>query len=103
MALRVFDQDGGRVKPHRLIVQHGAGEFRQVVALQVSAGVSDHRETGGVRFGEAVERERRDGANDILLCLAGDSIALHPGTQFDSIRHTFSGLESHGATSFRLR
>ena len=69
------------------------------MALQICAGVGDHRETGGVRLRKAVERERRDGADDILLRLAGDSVALHAGTQFElDIRHAFFGaLEAHGA------
>ena len=99
VALRILDQDRGRVESHRLIVQHGAGEGGQVVALQIRAGIGQQRETGGVRFGKAVERERRDGAHDILLRLPGDAVARHAGAQLDfDIRHAlFGALEAHGA------
>src|SRR5262245_32136823 len=64
MALCVLDEDGRRVKAHRLVVQHRAGELGEVVALQICAGISDQREAGGVRFWKSVESEGRDGADD---------------------------------------
>ena len=84
VALRVFDQDGRRIKAHRLIVQHGASELRQVVALQISARVGDHGEARGMRLRESVERERRDRAYDFLLRFTGDAIALHSRPQLES-------------------
>src|ERR1035441_9356422 len=54
VALRVFDENGGGIKAHGLVVEHGASEGRQVMALQIRAGVGQQRKTGGVRFRKAV-------------------------------------------------
>ena len=99
VALGILDQDGRGIEAHGLVVQHGAGEGGQVVALQIGAGVGQQGETGGVRFGESVEREGGDGADDIVLRLAGDAIARHAGAQFHfDIGHAlFGALEAHGA------
>jgi hypothetical protein len=99
VTLRVFDQDGGRIKTHGLVVEQGAGECRQVMALQIRAGVSQQREAGGVRFGETVERECGDGAHYIVLHLAAYAGALHARAQlhFDLSHAFFRALEAHGA------
>ncbi len=57
VALRIFNQHGGRVEAHRLIVEDGAGKGSEVVHLEVSRCVSDEGEAGGVGFGESVESE----------------------------------------------
>src|ERR1017187_4667419 len=54
VALRVFDENGGRIKAHGLVVEHGAGEGCQVMALQIRAGVGQQRKAGGVRYREAI-------------------------------------------------
>ena len=57
VALRIFDQHGGHVKAHRLVVEHGAGEGGEIVNFEVRGGVRDECEAGSVRLGKAVERE----------------------------------------------
>ena len=99
MALGILNQDGRGIEAHGLVVEHGAGEGGQVVALQPGAGIGQQGETGGVRFGETVERKGSDGADDIVLRLTGDAVACHAGAQFHfDIGHTlFGALEAHGA------
>ena len=55
--LGIFHQRGRGIKSHRLIVEQRRGEGRQVMALQISAGISQQRKAGGMRFGKSVERE----------------------------------------------
>src|ERR1700722_7893437 len=57
VALGVFYQRRGMIEPHRLLVEDRRGERGQVVALEVSAGISDQREAGGVSLRKSVERE----------------------------------------------
>ena len=102
VALRVFHQRGGRVEPHGLIVQDGRGERRQVMALQIRAGIGDQREAGRVRFGKSVQRERGDRLHDAILRLADDAVGGHAGAQprLDFLHARFGALESHGAAQF---
>src|SRR5215831_5236463 len=48
VTLRVLNDRKWLIKAHRLIVERGRGERRQVMTLQVSAGVSNQSKTGGV-------------------------------------------------------
>ena len=66
----VLDQRRGVVEAHRPGVQQAGGEGGRVVAAQPGRGVGDEREARGVRFGEAVERERGDRLHDLILRLA---------------------------------
>ena len=77
VALRVLDQRRRVVEPHRLVVEERGIERAREVGLQIGAGVDDQREAGGVRLGEAVERERRDGQDDRVGGGAGDAVAGH--------------------------
>ena len=99
MPLRVLDQRGRMVEAHRPVVQHRSEEGRRVTALDPGAGVGEQREAGGVRFGEAVQRERRDRFNDPVLLRAGDAVARHALAQLDlDLGHlSFGALESEGA------
>jgi hypothetical protein len=69
------------------------------MAFQIGAGVGDEREAGGVRFGEAVERERGDGENNFFLRLVRNLILCHSGAQpsFDFFHARLRPFESHGA------
>ena len=73
-ALRVLDERGRVVEPHRLVVEERRVERRRVVHLEIRARVGEQREAGGVRLGKAVERERRDRRDDALGGLAGDAV-----------------------------
>ena len=57
VALGVFHQSRRMIKPHGLLIQNRRGERRQVMALQISAGIGDQSETRGVRFGKSVQRK----------------------------------------------
>jgi len=99
VALRVFHQCGRRVKSHGLIVEDRGGAIGQVVAFQIRARIRDHRETGGVRFGESIERKRSNRQNDFFLRLRRNSILRHPRSQsgLDLTHARLRPLESHGA------
>src|ERR1019366_3450476 len=75
---------------------------RQVVALEIGAGVGDQRKTGGVRLGESIERERSNRKDDLLLRFGRDAIALHARAQLDlDIAHAhLAALEAEGAPQF---
>src|SRR5262249_37214643 len=82
-ALRIFDQCSRLIKAHGLIVEHGGGESREVMAFQKSAGVGDQGKTGGVRFWKAVQCKRSDGLHNFVLRFSSDSLGLHATTEFD--------------------
>jgi hypothetical protein len=48
MTLRILDDSKRLIETHRLVVQNRRGKRRQVMTLQVSAGVSDQSKTGCV-------------------------------------------------------
>ncbi len=48
MTLRIFGDRRRRIKTHGLVVEQGGGKCGEVVAFQISAGISDQREAGGV-------------------------------------------------------
>src|ERR1700722_18567950 len=99
MALGIFHQSGGLVKPHGLIVEHGSGERGEVMAFQKRAGKSKQRENGGVRFWKSVEGEGRDGLDDGVLSWANDSVFFHAAAQFhfDFFHAFFGAFETEGA------
>ena len=57
MSLRVLDNRKRLIKAHRLIVERSRSERRQVMTLQIRAGISEQRKTGGMRFGKSVKRK----------------------------------------------
>ncbi len=99
MALRILDDGGRVVEAHGLVVEQRRGERRQVMDLEIRARIRQQREAGGVRFGEAVERERRDLLDDVLLRLRRDAVARHALPQFhlDVAHAQLAALEAHGA------
>ena len=102
VTLPILHKHRGMIETHRLIVQKRTGECGQVVALEISAGVGQQREAGGMRFGEAVERERCDGGDDTVLHVACDALSGHAVAQFllDLFHALFGTLEAHGAAQF---
>ena len=73
-----------------------------MVITEICRSVDNQGEAGGVGFGKSVERERGDGAYDILLCLAGDAVFRHAASQTDLDRlHTLiRALETLGITAY---
>jgi hypothetical protein len=71
-----------------------------MVRLQIRRRVRDQREARGVRLGEAVERERRDAAHDVVLHGAGDAARAHAGAKpaLDRRHALLRALEAHRAT-----
>ena len=69
------------------------------MTLEISAGIGDEGEAGGMRLGKSVERERGDRENDLLLRFARDAVALHAFAQLDlDVAHAlFAAFEAHGA------
>ena len=70
--------------------------------LQISAGISEKREAGGMRFGKSVKSKRGDGKNDLFLRFLRDAVTCHAGAKFgfDLAHALFRPLESHGAAQF---
>ena len=99
MALGVLHNRRRAVKAHGLVVEQRGGERREIMALEISAGIGEQREAGGVRFWKAVERERGDGLDDLLLGRARDPVALHAGAQLllDLFHARLRAFEAHGA------
>jgi hypothetical protein len=63
------------------------------VAFEPRARVGDQGEAGRVRFGEAIERERRDRLHDAVLHFTRDAVLRHAGAQsaFD-IEHSLLAI-----------
>ncbi len=92
VALGVFDDDGGRVEAHGLVVEHGAGEGGEVFDLEEGGGVGDEGEAGGVGLGEAVEGEGLDAADDDFLGFGGDVVGGHAGAELEhELAHALEG------------
>ncbi|MPL91562.1 hypothetical protein SDC9_37637 [bioreactor metagenome] len=72
---------GGGVKPHRLAVQQRAGEDRRVVAFQPGRDIGQHREGGGMAFGETVIGKALDLRETGLGHLARIAVRLHPADE----------------------
>ena len=64
----------GMIEAHRLVVEQRRVERRRVMHLEIRARIDDQREARRVRFGKAVERERRDRQHDAIGGLAGDAV-----------------------------
>ena len=60
------------VEAHRLAAQQSGGEGRVVVVFEPSGLIDEVREADGMRFGEPVVREGRDGREDRLGSVLGD-------------------------------
>ena len=95
----VLDEGGGAVEAEREGVEHAGEEGLRVVGAEVRGGVGDQRERRGVGFGEAVERERGDAADDLVLGVAVDVALGHAGAQaLLDLRHPLDrALEAHRA------
>jgi len=63
--LRILHQLRGGIETHRLAVQQGAGESSRLVAFEPRGDIDQQRETGGMRFGEAVFAEALDLLEDL--------------------------------------
>src|SRR5690606_21938126 len=76
-AARVLDDLAGRIEPHRLRIEQGAGERRRLVALEPAADVDQLGERGGVALREPVGAEALDLVEDLVDELRGVTLALH--------------------------
>ena len=102
MTLRVFHQRRRIVKTHGLVVQHGRRERRQIVALEIGAGIGNQREAGRVRFRKSIQREGRDRLNNLLLRIGANTVGSHSLAQLD-LQFSHSGLRTahaHGPPQF---
>src|SRR5262249_25032503 len=100
VALRILHQGRRTIESHRLIIEHGCRERRQVMTFQISTGICNKREAGCMRFGKSIERERSDGVDDLILNVSNNAVLIHPLAQldFDFFHSTFGSLKSEGAT-----
>ena len=99
MPLSIFDNGGGMIKTHGLIIQKRGGKCGQVMAFQISAGIGKQGETGRVRFRKAIQRKGDNGLHDLFLRLRIDLISLHaaPKLYLHFFHARFGTLESEGA------
>ena len=103
--LRVLDERGGVIEPHRLVVEQRRVERRWVMHLEKRARVREQRKAGGMGLGKSVERKRRDRLDDAFGGLAGDAVARHAVAELhlDLLHPLLGALEPHRATElFRL-
>ena len=98
VALRIGDQRGRLIKTHGLIVKHGRRKSREVVTLQIRAGIGDQRKAGGVRLGKSIQGEGSNGANNSVLRFPSDAVFLHAPAQLvlDFLHAFFRALEAEG-------
>lgn len=88
VSLRVFDEDGGHVKTHGLVVEDGAGESSEVLHFEVCGGIRNQSEARSMRFGKAIQRK----GTDVLLRRSVESVRCHASLQFSfEILHPLPG------------
>ena len=105
MTLRVLHKYGGHVEAHRLIVQNRTGKRGEILHFQIGRGIRNQREAGRMRLREAIQRERADVLNDVLLRRSIKSVGRHTRTELAfEILHPFPGPpHPYGAAQlFRL-
>ena len=102
MALCILHDGCRTIEPHRLVVEQGRGECRQIMTLEISAGVSNQRKAGGVRFRKSIQRKGSDGKDDLLLRLRRDAVALHAFAQlhFDIAHAPLAAFEAERPPQF---
>src|SRR5580704_17651041 len=102
MPLGVFDNRRRVIEPHRLIVEQSRRKRRQIMTLEISAGIGDQGTTGGVRLGKPIERKRGDGKNNLLLGCRRDAIALHtfPQLYLDVAHALFAAFKTKSPAQF---
>ncbi len=100
--LRILDERGRVIEPHRLIVEERRVERRRKMRLQIRARIHDERETGGVRLGKSVERKRRDRQHDLVGRRARDPVLRHALAQprLDLLHPLDRSLEPHRPPQF---
>src|ERR1700722_18863430 len=108
MALRIFYQHRRHVKTHWLIVEYGAGERSQITHLEISRSISNERKAGGMRFREAIERERGNVLNNIVLGGSIETVLGHARPQLHlQLLHTLPRASHANGTAqllcFRTR
>jgi hypothetical protein len=92
VALRVFDEHGGGVKAHGLVVEDGRGERSQILHLEPGRGVGDERKAGGVRLGKSVECEGTNGLDNFVLRGGREAIGGHAAAQLHfQVLHALPG------------
>ena len=105
MTLRVFHQHGGHVEAHRLVVQDRAGKRGEILHFQVGRSIRNQRKAGRMGLREAIQRERADVLNDVLLRRSIKSVGRHARAQLAfEILHPLPGPpHPYGAAQlFRL-
>ena len=99
VTLRILDQHGGRVKAHRLIVEHGAGEGCKVMHLEVGRCIGDERKACRMRLREAIHCKRCNALYDVVLRSGAMPLPVMPERKRPSkIFHALHGAaHPHGA------
>jgi hypothetical protein len=97
--VRIFDEHGGRVEAHGLVVEQAAGESREVMHLQIRRCIGDQRKAGRVRLGKAVHGKRRNALHDVVLRLGPMPLRVMPERRRPSkVLHALHGAaHAHGA------
>jgi hypothetical protein len=106
MPSRIVDENRRALEAHRLIVHNRAGERGEVFDFEISRGVRNQSEAGGVRLRESIQGKGTDLLDDVLLRRGIDSVSRHAGTQLCfQVLHALPGTpHPHGtAQFFRLR
>ena len=94
-----FTKRRGVIEPHRLVVQQRRVERAGVMRLQIRARVRQQREAGGMRFREAIQRERGDVFDDLIDDFRRQPALRHAGAQvaFDPSHLFFESPEPERA------
>ncbi len=102
VSLRILDQHRRHVEAHRLVVQNGARKGGEVLHLEICGRIRNQSEAGGVRLREAVECERADVLDDVLLRCSVQPVHRHTLSQFPlEIFHALPGA-SHSDSAAKL-
>ncbi len=97
MLLRIADQLGRGVKPHRLAVDQGRRERRRVVVFQPGRNVHQQGETGRVGLGEPVLAKAANLPEHLIREFFGESSGAHAVEQLGAkpIDHAWSSPRAH--------
>src|SRR5690606_3556991 len=88
----VLDDRGGRVKPHWLGVEQGAGELDRIMAFEPGPDVADQCKAGAVSLRKAVRAETLDLFEDPLGKLQADALCQHAADQALPVALDVAGL-----------
>jgi hypothetical protein len=100
VTLCVFDENGGRVETHRLVVENRCSERPEVVELEPCTRIGDKGEAGRVRFRKTIQGKGTDRLDDLFLRGDSNLILIHAFTQLDLQRsHLVCGTSAPESTT----